>query len=233
VSRGGTADAFQDLMPFNHCWGCGADNPAGLRLKSRWTDDDPALAIASFRPRPEHLAGPTHVLNGGIIATVLDCHGVCTAVADAYRRASRSIGTGDTIWFATGTLTVTYLKPAPVEVPAELKARCPRGWRAEDGRRVRTRLGGRRVCPGGRDGRPGPPILAPSVNEHGAAPVGAAPPSPAERRVTGPARSARSSPEGPRHEDRPSGFRPTHRTWCEGVVPRRSEDRRSIERHGK
>jgi acyl-coenzyme A thioesterase PaaI-like protein len=123
VSRGGTADAFQDLMPFNHCWGCGADNPAGLRLKSRWTDHDPALAIASFRPRPEHLAGPTHVLNGGIIATVLDCHGVCTAVADAYRRASRSIGTGDTIWFATGTLTVTYLKPAPVEVPAELKAR--------------------------------------------------------------------------------------------------------------
>jgi acyl-coenzyme A thioesterase PaaI-like protein len=122
VSSSGAAGAFQDLMPFNHCWGCGADNPVGLRLKSRWSDDDGGLAVASFEPRPEHLAGPTHILNGGIIATVLDCHGVCTAVADAYRTAGRAIGEGETIWFATGTLEVRYLRPAPIEA-AELHAR--------------------------------------------------------------------------------------------------------------
>jgi len=126
-------DAFQDLMPFNHCWGCGADNPDGLRLKSRWSMEVPDLALAAFRPRPEHVAGPTHVLNGGIIATVLDCHGVCTAVADAYRTAGREIGTGETIWFATGTLTVTYLKPAPVDAELELRAHVDRaGERASD-----------------------------------------------------------------------------------------------------
>jgi acyl-coenzyme A thioesterase PaaI-like protein len=120
---GAARDAFQDLLPFNHCWGCGADNPEGLQLKSRWSADDPELSVATFRPRPEHVAGPRHVLNGGIIATVLDCHGVCTAVADAYRRAGRAIGAGETIWFATGTLTVTYERPAPVDAQLELRAR--------------------------------------------------------------------------------------------------------------
>ncbi len=119
-------EAFQDLMPFNHCWGCGAANPHGLRLKSRWSLEEPLLAVATFRPRPEHVAGPTHVLNGGIIATVLDCHGVCTAVADAYRSAGRTIGAGETIWFATGTLTVTYWRPAPVDADLELSARVER-----------------------------------------------------------------------------------------------------------
>jgi acyl-coenzyme A thioesterase PaaI-like protein len=119
-------EAFQDRMPFNHCWGCGADNPDGLHLKSRWSPTDPDVTVATFRPRPEHLAGPTHVLNGGIIATVLDCHGVCTAVADGYRRAGRSIGEGETIWFATGTLDVTYRAPAPIDADLELRARIDR-----------------------------------------------------------------------------------------------------------
>ena len=116
-------DAFQDLMPFNHCWGCGADNPDGLQLKSTWSPDDPEVAIATFRPRAEHMAGPRHVLNGGIIATILDCHSVCTSVADAYRRDGRTIGRGDTIWFATGSLDVRYLAPVPVEAAVELQAR--------------------------------------------------------------------------------------------------------------
>ena len=116
-------DAFQDLMPFNHCWGCGADNPAGLRLKSRWSADDHEVAIATFRPRTEHMAGPRHVLNGGIIATILDCHSVCASVADAYRQEGREIGSGDAIWFATGSLDVTYRAPAPIDVPLVLEAR--------------------------------------------------------------------------------------------------------------
>ena len=115
--------AFQDLMPFNHCWGCGADNPDGLQLKSRWADADERRSVAAFTPQPEHMAGPTHILNGGIIATVLDCHGVCTAVADAYLREGRAIGEGETIWFATGSLDVVYLRPAPIDTGLELRAR--------------------------------------------------------------------------------------------------------------
>jgi acyl-coenzyme A thioesterase PaaI-like protein len=141
----GSSDAFQDRMPFNHCWGCGADNPAGLQLKSTWSADDPGVAIAAFRPRAEHMAGPRHVLNGGIIATLLDCHGVCTSVADAYRHEGRPIGSGETIWFATGSLDVTYRAPAPIDAPVELRAEV-----AERGERKTlvscTLLSGEDVC---------------------------------------------------------------------------------------
>ena len=68
------------------------------------------------------MAGPRHVLNGGIIATILDCHSVCTCVADAYRHGGRAIGRGETIWFATGSLDVTYREPAPIDASVELRA---------------------------------------------------------------------------------------------------------------
>jgi acyl-coenzyme A thioesterase PaaI-like protein len=111
--------AFQDLMPFNHCWGCGPGNPEGLRLKSFW---EGGRAVATFEPRPEHAAGPRHVLNGGILATVVDCHGICTAIADAYRREQREIGTGENIWYVTARLEVTYLHPTPIDRRLRLEA---------------------------------------------------------------------------------------------------------------
>src|SRR5215218_5029413 len=100
--------AFQDQMPDNHCFGCGRANAHGLGLRSRWDGD---ASTAEWTARPEHAAGPPGILNGGIIATLLDCHGVCTAIADAYRRESRPIGSDPEIWYATGTLSVDYLRP--------------------------------------------------------------------------------------------------------------------------
>ncbi len=111
--------AFQDQMPFNHCWGCGADNPDGFQLKSFWSGE---RAVAEWMPRPEHMAGPEHVLNGGVIATLLDCHAVCTAVADHYRREGRAIGEGEVVWCVTGRLDVTFLKPTPIDAPVHLTA---------------------------------------------------------------------------------------------------------------
>lgn len=115
------SEAFQDRLPWNHCWGCGPANPEGLRLKSRWEAERTGVAVARFTPRAYQMAGPEHVLNGGIIATLIDCHGICTAVADAYSRAGRSIGSEPRIWFATGSLSVSYVRPAPIE--AELLVR--------------------------------------------------------------------------------------------------------------
>ena len=111
--------AFQDLIPDNWCWGCGPLNEAGLHLKSDWEGD---VAVARFAAHPEHAAGPRHLLNGGIIATVLDCHGICTAIADAYRHEGRPIGTGPDIWYATAALRVDYLRPTPLEAPLHLTA---------------------------------------------------------------------------------------------------------------
>ncbi|WP_343601311.1 hypothetical protein [Mycobacterium sp.] len=114
------AAAFQDQIPNNYCWGCGADNPAGLHLKSYW---DGERAVAEWTPRAEFAAGPRHVLNGGIIATVLDCHGVCTAIADAYRREGREIGSEPEIWHATVSMSVGYLRPTPISGVIQLSAR--------------------------------------------------------------------------------------------------------------
>lgn len=112
--------AFQDLIPNNHCFGCGPSNPLGLQIKSHWRSENES--VCHFTPASHHSAGPLHFLNGGIISTLIDCHCVCTAIAKGYQLQRRPIGSGDAVWFATGQLTVTYLKPVPVDHPVELIA---------------------------------------------------------------------------------------------------------------
>jgi len=112
--------AFQDQMEDVHCFGCGATNPEGLQLKTHWQGEE---SVSLFRAKPHLCAGPASLLNGGIIATVLDCHGICTAVADAYRRAGREIGEGEAIAFATGKMAVVYLAPIPIVEEVEIRAR--------------------------------------------------------------------------------------------------------------
>jgi acyl-coenzyme A thioesterase PaaI-like protein len=111
--------AIQDCIPDNHCFGCGPLNPRGLRIKSYVVGDE---AVCRFRPGPEHMAGPTTILNGGIIGVVFDCHCVCTAIADAYRSAGRELGAGPLIWCVTASLKVDYLAPTPIAEELELRA---------------------------------------------------------------------------------------------------------------
>ncbi len=115
-----TLGPIQDQMKDNYCWGCGADNPAGLHLKSYW---DGEVAVAQWMPGDEYAAGPRHFLNGGIIATLLDCHGVCTAIASAYQREGRDIGTNPEIWYATTSMSVDYRRPVPINSTVQLSAR--------------------------------------------------------------------------------------------------------------
>lgn len=115
-----TVLAFQDEIPDNDCWGCGPHNPHGLHVKSYWEGDE---AVCVWQPQPWHRAGPPHILNGGIIATVFDCHCVCTAIAAAYRDEGRAIGSAPPIWYATGSLEVTYRRPTPIAAPVTLRAR--------------------------------------------------------------------------------------------------------------
>lgn len=111
--------AFQDQIPRNHCWGCGPDNEHGLRIKSYWAG---AESVCTWQPKREHMAGPTHIVNGGIIATIIDCHCICTAIADAYRRENRPMSEEPLIWYVTAGLNVTYLHPTPISAPITLLA---------------------------------------------------------------------------------------------------------------
>ena len=112
--------AIQDLLPNNHCYGCGADNPRGMQLKS-FRDGD--VTRATYMPKPEQSAGPLNYVYGGTIASLIDCHCVGSAIAHQYALEGREIGEGEPIWCVTGRLTVNYLAPTPIDQPIELVAR--------------------------------------------------------------------------------------------------------------
>ena len=121
--------AFQDQGSVLHCYGCGADNEKGLRIKSYWDGDE---AIATWRAQPHHCGGRRDFVNGGIIATLIDCHSLNLAIADAYRREQRPIGSAPRIGYVTGHLAVSYLRPTPMSQPLHLRARITK----TDGRKV-------------------------------------------------------------------------------------------------
>ena len=114
---------FQEGMQHNNCFGCGKENGQSLQVRSRWDKDDSELAICEFEPAPHQSAYAHDVVYGGLIAGVIDCHSICTAIADAYRRAGRAIGEGEAIVYATGSLQVEYKKPTPISMPFRVEAR--------------------------------------------------------------------------------------------------------------
>lgn len=90
-----------------------------MQIKSYW---DGEASTCTYVPRPEQSAGPEHLLYGGTIASLIDCHSVGTAIANYYQREGRKVGEGPPIWCVTGRLTVNYLKPTPIDKPVELRA---------------------------------------------------------------------------------------------------------------
>ena len=111
-------DSFQDHMPGNICFGCGKDNHEGLQIKSYWEGEE---AICIFHSE-EKYQGWKGLLNGGIMATLVDCHSMCTAMAGAYRAENRNLDSQPEYRYATGTMTIKYLKPTSNDIPVELRA---------------------------------------------------------------------------------------------------------------
>lgn len=103
---------IQDTYPdeLSHCYGCGRLNPDGLQIKSVWNGNE---AIARFTPRPYHTAVPGYVY-GGLLASLIDCHGTGTASAAAYAAAGREPGTAPYLRYLTASLRVNFLKPTPL-----------------------------------------------------------------------------------------------------------------------
>jgi acyl-coenzyme A thioesterase PaaI-like protein len=113
--------AFQDYYPeqLSYCYGCGRLNEHGLQIKSFWDGEE---SVCIFMPRPEHIAIPGYVY-GGLIASLIDCHGTGTAAAAAYRAAGRPMDSQPPLRFLTASLHVDYLKPTPLGVPLEVRGR--------------------------------------------------------------------------------------------------------------
>ena len=104
--------AFQDYYPdeLAYCYGCGRLNEHGNHLRSYWIGE---VSEARFTPKEYHISIPGWV-NGGVLASIIDCHGTGTAAAAAYRAEHREMDTLPAHRFVTASLRVDYLKPTPL-----------------------------------------------------------------------------------------------------------------------
>ncbi|MFM1916594.1 MAG: hypothetical protein RJB01_109 [Actinomycetota bacterium] len=129
--------SIQDqLFPSLTCFGCGPANTQGLQIKSYAT---PEGVTGIFVPRPEHDNG-LGVLNGGIVATLLDCHGGAAVMWHDFELS----GERDRIWVTAG-LDIRYRRPSPLDRECGLRAELLEVEESE--MRVRTEvLDDGRVC---------------------------------------------------------------------------------------
>ncbi|MGG1675313.1 PaaI family thioesterase [Neobacillus sp. NRS-1170] len=108
--------AIQDEYPedFAWCYGCGRMNEAGHHFRSGWHGEQ---TITIYTPEPEHMALPGFVY-GGIVASLIDCHGTGSAALALHRKNGHEPGdSAEPPRFVTASLNVNFLKPTPNGVP--------------------------------------------------------------------------------------------------------------------
>jgi len=105
------------LYPQLTCFGCGHANARGLKLRSYPRED---VVVAAFRPWPEHDNG-FGFLNGGIIATVLDCHSGAAVFHRAHQLGMEP-PPGAPLLYVTAGLDLRYLRPVPLGHELELRS---------------------------------------------------------------------------------------------------------------
>jgi acyl-coenzyme A thioesterase PaaI-like protein len=101
------------------CFGCGKNNPIGLKLEFD-LDEENLTVEGRFTPKREH-AGYTGIMHGGLVATVLD---------EAMLKLLWDSG----ISAVTASLEVRLLKPIPIGRELVIKGRVD----SEGGRIVNT-----------------------------------------------------------------------------------------------
>lgn len=113
--------SFQDYYPDHmaHCYGCGRLNEDGHRIKSYWDGEE---SVCHFMPEPKYISVPGYVY-GGLLASLIDCHGTGTAAAAAYRAASRTMDSEPALRFLTASLHVEYVKPTLLGTLLEVRGR--------------------------------------------------------------------------------------------------------------
>jgi len=112
--------AIQDYYPDDIavCFGCGRHNQSGLAIRTYWDGNE---GTCRFAPKDEHLAYPG-VIYGGLIACLVDCHSIGTAVAAAHHSEGRELGSEPLILFFTARLEIDYRAPTPTGTELVLRA---------------------------------------------------------------------------------------------------------------
>lgn len=115
-------DPVQAAWPDNTCDGCGRTNPEGFGLESYVSEHRDAL-VATFDPEPTHAAEYPDFAYGGLLASLVDCHAIWTAITFRYASEGRPLLADPLHVSVTGELTTRYLAPTPLEDPIRLRAR--------------------------------------------------------------------------------------------------------------
>lgn len=105
-------DAIQDRYPddFSWCYGCGRLNKEGHQFRTGWHGDQ---TVTYYEPEPDHTAIPGFVY-GGIIASLIDCHGTGSAALALHRKNGHEPDSRELPpRFVTASLSVNYVKPTP------------------------------------------------------------------------------------------------------------------------
>ena len=67
-----TAALNEELLQGNTCFGCGPDNPDGLRIRIFRDPENASRLVGTYRPRATQ-AGFPQIVHGGLQFTALDC----------------------------------------------------------------------------------------------------------------------------------------------------------------
>ena len=113
---------FQDYYPDNHayCYGCGRLNDKGMQIKSFWDGDE---GLCRFTPDLHQSGGVPGNIYGGLIASLIDCHCAGTAAAAKHKYDGFELGEKPLPRFVTASLKVDYLKPTPMGLELEVRAK--------------------------------------------------------------------------------------------------------------
>lgn len=103
----------RELLADNTCFGCGHENPLGLRIEVRRDPASGDRLEASFTPA-EHMSGFPNITHGGAIFTALDCLSTWVATLLGPNRQAA--------WLLRSA-QVTYHKPAATGAPLTLAGR--------------------------------------------------------------------------------------------------------------
>jgi acyl-coenzyme A thioesterase PaaI-like protein len=128
----------QRYFPELPCFGCGPANARGLQLRSYPQGE---VVVATFQPWPEHDNGLGY-LNGGIIATLLDCHSAAAVIREAYLRGWPALP-GAPLPYVTAGLDLRFLRPSPLREPVTLVAQVTEADEPEISARVRLEWDGK------------------------------------------------------------------------------------------
>jgi len=112
--------SLQQQNKLEQCYGCGTDNENGLHIESYWQEGE---SVCTFQAQDYYHGGKLNIVYGGLIACLVDCHSVNTAISNAYKEEKREPGSEPKVVYLTAQLTVSYHKPTPLDKPINLKAK--------------------------------------------------------------------------------------------------------------